>query len=124
MVNFVGGCVSSYAANYFMGGQQRQQSSSNQNSCWDNNQWDTKWSTPGSSAGSAPNPDSANNNDSTYGRDSASGNSQSRGATRPTIVDSLFQATGTEKPKDTAGWIELGVKSFASLNRKNGNGNK
>lgn len=51
MVNIVGGCVSSYAANYFMGGQQRSQSSTNQNSCWDDNQWDTKWSTPGNSAG-------------------------------------------------------------------------
>ena len=39
-------------------------------------------------------------------------------------MDSLFEATGTEKPKDTAGWIELGVKSFASWNRNKGNGNK
>ena len=51
LVNIVGGCVSSYAANYFMGGQQRAQSSTNQNSCWDDSQWDTSWSTPGNSAG-------------------------------------------------------------------------
>ena len=51
LVNIVGGCVSSYAANYFMGGQQRAQSSTNQNSCWDGSQWDTTWSTPGNSAG-------------------------------------------------------------------------
>jgi len=126
LVNIVGGCVSSYAANYFMGGQQRAQSSTNQNSCWDDSQWDTTWSTPGNSAGS--NTDSSNGsydaNRNSQSGNSQSSNSQSRSATRPTIVDSLFEVTGTEKPKDTAGWIELGVKSFASWNRNKGNGNK
>ena len=51
LVNLVGGCASSFAANYFMGGQQRAQSSANQNSCWDENKWDKTWSTPGNSAG-------------------------------------------------------------------------
>lgn len=128
LVNIVGGCVSSYAANYFMGGQQRAQSSSNQNSCWDESQWDTSWATPANSAGASSNADSSNDSfDSNRGNSqSQRGNSQSQSqsATRPTIVDSLFEATGTEKPKDTAGWIELGVKSFASWNRNKGNGNK
>ena len=124
-----------------MGGQQRSQSSTNQNSCWDDNQWDTTWSTPGNSAGefslgcgkaeskryfySGGSSNSDSTNDSfDSNRNSQSGNAQSRSATRPTIVDSLFEVTGTEKPKDTAGWIELGVKSFASWNRNKGNGNK
>ena len=46
MVNFVGGCVSSMAANYLMGGQQSSRTGGQQGeSCWDSNQWDTKWST-------------------------------------------------------------------------------
>ena len=46
MVNFVGGCVSSMAANYFMGGQQSKTAGQQgDSSCWDSNQWDTKWST-------------------------------------------------------------------------------
>ena len=43
--------MSSYAANYFMGGQPSSRPQTNQNSCWDENQWDNTWSTPGNSAG-------------------------------------------------------------------------
>ena len=73
-------------------------------------------------SGASSNTDS--NNESTDSNRNTFENSQSRSATRPNIMDSLFEATGTEKPKDTAGWIELGVKSFASWNRNKGNGNK
>ena len=74
-------------------------------------------------SGGSSNSDSSNGSFDSN-RNSQSGSAQSRSATRPNIVDSLFEATGTEKPKDTAGWIELGVKSFASWNRNKGNGNK
>lgn len=121
LINMVGGAVSSAATNYFLGRVASQNCDSNQKSCWDENQWDTKWSNPGQNTDSGPSPSGSSGPSGTTNQSSENDSQSDRRANRATFVDTVFQAIDKEKPKDTAGWIEFGVQSFASWKRNSGN---
>ena len=123
-MNFVGNCFSQKVENYFNPTQPEVQAETGKTS--------TSWSEPKSNPyfnqHSKPNTNTGSNTNTGWSTGSTSGNSDkndgpsgasSNGQQQQDIVGNLLGMMNREKPKDTAGWIELGIQSFAQYNRNN-----